>query len=413
MWTALAIFLFSYLIIAGQKLPFVRLDRPAGALLGAVGMVVFGVVTPAEAGRDAVDHDTILLLLGMMIVTAYMAEARLFRYVSWLALTRLNAPRRLLVGTVFVSGGLSAALVNDTVCLMLTPLIVQLARDAKLRPLPFLLALAFGSNAGSLATPTGNPQNMIIATLSGVDYARFAGALALPALVSLLVVVVLLMAFFRRDLPSGTFPPLRTPPPEVQPRLAVLCLVVLSGVIVAFFAGASLAWTALTGAAALVFFGRRPPRRVLEQVDWVLLLFFGGLFIVVHGMAKAGLAEAMFVHLRPVLGTDPLTQATVFGAFTVVASQIVSNVPFVLLAAHWMPEFADPTFMWLSTALFATLAGNLTLVGSMANLIVLEGAGERHRIGFIEFLKYGSLVASLTIVAGFGVLWVERLLGWI
>lgn len=412
MSSALAVFLLSYVVIAGTRLPFVKLDRPAGALLGAVGMVALGVVPPDEAARDAVNHDTILLLLGMMIISAYMVEAQMFRYASWLTLTRIESPRLLLVALVFVSGLLSALLVNDTVCLMFTPLVVQMTRDANLRPLPYLLALAFGANAGSVATPTGNPQNMIIGTLSGIGYADFTLALLLPALVSLALVALLLSFAFRRVLPVRRGD-IDLPRPDLQSGLAGACTVTLVAVVVAFFSGAPMAWTALAGAAFLVLVAGRSPRGVFERVDWVLLLFFAGLFVIVHGVGKSGLAEAMFAYLRPVLGQTLESQALVFGAFTVLASQVVSNVPFVLLAAQWMDGFTDPTFLWLSTALFATLAGNLTLVGSVANLIVVEGARGHERVGFVEFFRYGAVITLATLVGGFAVLWLERWVGWI
>lgn len=412
-WTALVVFVLSFIVIAGTRIPFTKLDRPAGSLLGAVGMVALGVVGPEEAARDAVNHDTILLLLGMMIVSAYMIEARMFRFASWLTLTRVRTPRRLLVALVFVSGLVSAILVNDTVCLMFTPLVVQLARDARLRPLPLLLALAFGSNAGSTATPTGNPQNMIIGTISGISYARFTSALLAPALVSLAIVALVLVALFRRDLPDEPIDAAALKRPDLKPGLAILCLVTLVGIIAAFLAGMNMAWTAMTGAAALVLFSRQPSRLVFERVDWILLLFFGGLFVIVYGVGKAGVAEAMFTAIRPAFGEHLLQQAAVFGLFTVAASQIVSNVPFVLLASHWIPALSDPVFLWLSTALTSTLAGNLTIVGSVANIIVLEGARDEVKVGFFEFLRYGSIVTALTLVAGFGVLWLERWLGWL
>lgn len=413
MSTALFVFVLSYVVVAGARLPFTRIDRPAGALLGAVGMVVLGVVGPEEAARDGVNHDTILLLFGMMLVTAYMVEARLFRYASWFTLTHVRSPRRLLVALVFVSGLLSAVLVNDTVCLMFTPLVVQLVRDARLPALPYLLALAFGANAGSVATPTGNPQNMIVATLSGISYARFTGALIVPALVSLALVSAVLLVAFRRELRAGVIDHVELAQPALQKGLGLTCLVTLAGIVAAFFAGWSMAWSAVAGGAFLVLVSRRPAKQVLEKVDWVLLVFFAGLFVIVYGVGKAGIAQAMFDAMRPVLGEGTLQQALTFGGFTVVASQIVSNVPFVLLAAQWIPQLDDPAFLWLSTALFSTLAGNLTPIGSVANVIVLEGGGEDARISFGRFVLYGGIVTALTLAAGFGVLWLQRAWGWV
>lgn len=157
MWTALVIFVLTYLIILGQKLPFLHLDRPSGAATGAVLMVALGVVTPAEAYREAVDHATLVLLLGMMILSGYLAEAGFFRWASYATLRAAGTARRLLVGLTLLCAALSAVVVNDTVCLMVTPLVLQVVDDAELPPLPYLFAVAFGANAGSAATPTGNP----------------------------------------------------------------------------------------------------------------------------------------------------------------------------------------------------------------------------------------------------------------
>lgn len=386
-------------------------------------MVLVGAVPMAEALHRAINYDTLLLLFGMMVVCAYMVEARLFRYISWLTLTHVRSARQLLVAVVVVSGLLSAVLVNDTVCLMTTPLVLQCCRDARLRPLPFLLAVCFGANAGSVATPTGNPQNMIIATLSGIPYTRFVLSLGLPAFVSLAVVALWLLWLFRRDLPPGALPGAALARPRFDHALGGLCLAVLAFILIGFCAGYSLSATALVGAALMIAFGRRAPRRLLERVDYILLVFFAGLFVVVYGVGKAGIAEALFVRLQPYLGGSPLEQAAVFGGFTVVMSQIVSNVPFVLLSSHLMPMFKDPPFMWLSTALVSTLAGNLTIVGSVANIIVLEAADKDRmesapddapntaKVGFFEFMRYGAIVTVSTTVLALLVLYAERRLG--
>ncbi len=147
------------------------------------------------------------------------------------------------------------------------------------------------------------------------------------------------------------------------------------------------------------------------RVDWPLLLFFAGLFVVVAGVGSSGAADRMHEALEPLLGGSPTRQAVSFSLFSVVASQVVSNVPFVLLAAHWIPRMADPELLWVATALSATLAGTLTVVGSVANLIVLELAGERGRIGFWRFFRYGAVVTGATLAAGLGVLLLERSMG--
>ena len=410
MTAALAIFALTYLAVAAGRVPLLSLDRPAAALLGAVLMVALRVLTPAEAS-GAVNGDTLGLLLGTMVLTAYLAEAGFFRWASFHVLRSVSGPRTLLWALVFTAGVLSAFLVNDTVCLMMTPLVIRLVDDAELPVRPYLLALAFGSNAGSVATLTGNPQNMIVGTLSGISYARFAAALALPALASLAVVAALLHALFRRELPRRRLAVLTADAPAVDPRLLPKALGATGFALAGFALGFPLSWTALLAAALLMSIAGRAPREALQKVDWPLLVFFAGLFVVVAGLARSGAAERMHEAIAPWLGDGAPRQAAVFSAFAVAASQLVSNVPFVILAGEWIPRLEDPHLLWLATALSATLAGNLTVIGSVANVIVLELAGSRARIGFWAFFRIGAAVTAATLVAGLGLLLAERALG--
>lgn len=404
MWLALAIFAFTYLLILGQKLPFLSLDRPSGAAVGAVLMVAAGVVTPAEVYAEAVNHDTLVLLLGMMILSAYLADAGFFRWASWAAIHTAKTPRRLLAGVTLICAALSAILVNDTICLMVTPLVLQVVEDAELPPLPYLLAVAFGANAGSAATPTGNPQNMIVATLSGMQWTTFTAALGPAAIAATLVVLGLLLLLFRRDLPKRPLASVRVPPPAVDRALLGKALIALVGVVIGFLAGANLAWTAMAGGAFLLASGGKPPRLVLERVDWVLLLFFAGLFVVVYGVGKTGAAAQMFEAIAPFATGSAAKEAWVLGGATVLGSNLFSNVPFVLLAGQWVPHFSEPTLAWQVLALTSTLAGNLTVMGSVANVIVLELAGARGRVSFGRFLAYGLPVTVLSTAVGTAVL---------
>jgi Na+/H+ antiporter NhaD/arsenite permease-like protein len=407
---ALAIFGLTYVAVAAGSVPGLSVDRPSAALLGAVCMVAAGVLSPAEAGA-AVNGDTLGLLLGTMILSAYLGEAGFFRWASGRILRAVAGPRALLWAVVFTAGVLSAFLVNDTVCLMMTPLVLALVDGAGLPARPYLLALAFGSNAGSVATLTGNPQNMIVGTLSGISYARFSAALAAPALVSLAIVAAVLHLLFRRDLPPGRLAPGEGEEARIDRRLLARALGATGLAVAGFLAGFPLAWTALFAAALLMAVAGRAPREALQRVDWPLLVFFAGLFVVVAGVAHAGVAARMHDAIAPLLGATPERQAVVFSAFAVAGSQLVSNVPFVLLAGEWIPRLADPTLLWLATALASTLAGNLTVIGSVANIIVLELAGSRGRIGFWRFARIGAVITTLTLAAGLAILLAEKRLG--
>ncbi|CAM4513591.1 ArsB/NhaD family transporter [Corallococcus exiguus] len=413
---ALAIFLFTYIFIAGARLPFIKLDRPGGALLGATLMVVAGAVTPAEVfghssdrNQQAIDMDTIVLLLGMMLLAVYLAQANFFRAAGAKALKVAHTPRLLLVAVTFVSAFLSAFLVNDTVCLFLTPLVLVVVEDARLPPVPYLLAVCMGSNSGSVATFTGNPQNMLIQGASGLGYARFAAYMALPAILSTVIVALALLYLFRKELPSARFDT-HPPPLEVDRRLLALGLGVLLGVVVAFFAGLPMSWSALAGGVLVMSLSGHEPREALERVDWVLLLFFASLFVVVYGVNKAGWAEDIRHVFSPLMAGPPWRETLGFAFLTLVASNLFSNVPFVMLARAWVPTMQEPELAWHVLALGSTLAGNLTLVGSVANLIVFEAARGKVRMGFVDYLRVGVPVTLISFVVGLGVLLAEHAL---
>lgn len=405
---ALAIFVVAYVFIAGVQWRGLGIDRVGAALLGAVAMVVLGVVTPDQAFHQAVDANTLLLLLGMMLLSVYLAEAAAFRAAAAFVIRHTRTPRGLLVGVAVVSAVLSAFLVNDTVCLMLTPLVLTVVLEAELPVVPYLLALAMASNAGSAATFTGNPQNMLIGVASKLGYARFTAFMALPAALSVGVVVAVLLFAFRKSLPTA---PLKASPhPPVDRRLLAITLTGLLGVMIAFFLGLPMSWSAITGAAGVMVIAGRPPRTVLERVDFPLLVFFAGLFVLVYGINTTPLVGDLRHAFAPLMSGSPTRQAFGFSGLTVVGSNLFSNVPFVMLARTWVPTLANPKLGWEVLALSSTLAGNLTLIGSVANLIVFEGARGKATLSFWSYLRYGVPVTVLSLILGLGALLIEHAL---
>lgn len=411
---ALAIFAVAYLFISGARIPGLRLDRIGGALLGAVLMLLFRIVTPeeifghsADPSRQAIDLNTIVLLLGMMLLAAYLAEAGFFRTAGYHALRITRSPRMLLAAVAAISATLSAFLVNDTVCLMLTPLVLAVIDDAKLPPLPYLLAVCMASNSGSVATFTGNPQNMLIGTASAMPYARFTAYMTVPAVLSTGVVIGILLFAFRHQLPRDRFRSQPEPPPMDRPLLWLSGLGLL-GVVAAFFAGLPMSWSALVGAVAVMTLARRTPRLLVEKVDFVLLLFFASLFVLVYGVHKEGWAERMRAPFEPFLRGGPHQEVLGFAALSLLASNLLSNVPFVMLARHWVPGFQNPTLAWEVLALSSTLAGNLTLIGSVANLIVFEIARTRVKESFWDYARIGVPVTLASLVLGMAALLVEH-----
>jgi Na+/H+ antiporter NhaD/arsenite permease-like protein len=199
---AILIFAATYLFIAIGKLPGYHLDRAGAALLGASLMVGFGVLSLDDAYR-AIDFETITLLLGMMIVVANLRLSGFFRLVNGWVVTRARHPLVLLAAVVLVAGSFSAFLVNDTICLVMTPLVLEIVTRFKRDPIPYLLAIPMASNIGSTATITGNPQNMIIGTLSQIPYGTFASALWPVAAMGLILTIAFIALAFRREFLTG------------------------------------------------------------------------------------------------------------------------------------------------------------------------------------------------------------------
>jgi Na+/H+ antiporter NhaD/arsenite permease-like protein len=396
---ATVIFTITYVLISGRQLKILPLNRPAAALLGAVLMVSTGVMTPERAYR-AVNYDTLVLLLGMMLISAYLYLAHFFDWAADVVLKLSRTPQRLLLYLILTSGILSALLVNDTICLMLTPLVVAVIRRGKLPLLPFLIALATSANIGSVATLVGNPQNMIIGHFSRIPFVPFSRSLAPAAIVGLAINFGIISFGFRNVLGSAVVSREPHDVPKLDRGLFTLVCIVFAMIFACFLAGLNLAWTALGGAALVMVLARRDTREVLKLVDWHLLVFFAALFVVVEGLSDTGLPDAIYRHLQPMFGAQAPAQAWNLTWFSVAGSNIFSNVPFVLVAGKWIPHFADPALMWKVLALATTFAGNLTIIGSVANMIVVESARQHVEIGFWDYARFGIPITILSTVAG-------------
>jgi Na+/H+ antiporter NhaD/arsenite permease-like protein len=404
----LVILLVTYLLIAAQGLPWLRLTRPAASLLGAVAMVSIGGLALPDA-YAAIDMNVIVFLLGVLLLTAYLELGGFFECVAGKIVRYAHAPASLLAVVVGVSGILSAFFVNDTICLVLPPLVIAVVRPLGLRPLPYLLAIALGSNVGSAMTPTGNPQNMLIGVASGISFARFVGTLAVPSLGGLVIVFGVLAFVHRRDFAAAPrHLTMAVMPPTEHPFDAVLvakALVLFCAALVGWLAGLSLPLIAICAAALLIAVARRDPTEAFARVEWELLLFFGALFVVMRGVRDVPLVRDLTSASGASLTGAPLHDAGIVTAAMVALSNLISNVPAVLLWLPVVPHTANPTFVWLVMAMSSTFAGNLTLIGSMANLIVAERAGARgEHIGFVDYLKVGVPVTIATML--WGILWI-------
>lgn len=420
----LLIFALTYAVLGFGALPPLRIDRTGAALVGATAMVACGALAARDAVA-AVDFQTLALLFGMMVVVAHL---RLSGFFGWLGARLLGAgrtPTGALTLMTVLSAGVSAFFVNDTACILLTPLALETAATVGVTPIPFLLAVAMGSNAGSVATLVGNPQNMLVGSFSGISYARFALVLTPVAIVSVIVTIIMLRLAFRRQLAAaspgaaqaGLAGALQTPhsasvPAPAPPRPRTLhipmlrkALVVTALLLAALLIGVNPGVAAMSAGAVLLVTRRIRPERVWVHVDWSLLAMFAGLFVVVRGIEVTGWMERGLALIPlPARGSLPVLAGT-----TTVLSNLVSNVPAVLLLRGWPAHLANPQAAWLTIAMASTLAGNLTLVGSVANLIVVEQARRRAPISFMAYARVGVPLALVTIAIGTAwIAWVFR-----
>jgi Na+/H+ antiporter NhaD/arsenite permease-like protein len=287
---------------------------------------------------------------------------------------------------------------------MLTPLVVAVMVRGKLPLVPFLLALAMSANLGSVATLVGNPQNMIIGHLSRIPFLRFTASLLPVAVAGLVILYLILILSFRKVLAQTVIVKPTDQRPALDRRLFILTLSVLALVFSGFIAGLNLAWTALAGGVLIMVLARRDTHPVLKLVDWHLLVFFAALFIVVEGLGETGLPDQLFQSVRGFFGQSALSQAWNFTWFSALGSNIFSNVPFVLLAGKWINNFADPELTWKVMALATTFAGNLTIFGSVANIIVVESARGHVEVSFWDYARYGIPVTVLSLIIGVAIL---------
>ena len=402
---AYIIFLCSYLVFALGKFPGMKIDRPGAAIIGAVLMVAFRAVRPADALRF-IDFGTIVLLFSMMLLVAYLHLDGFFGWVTELIVARVR-PKDLLPATIFLTGVLSAFFVNDIICLMMVPFTLKVTRRMGLKPVPYLLAVATASNIGSVATITGNPQNMLIGSYSAIRYREFLWRLGPVALAGLLLDwLVLWLLCMRGEAPSAEsrVSPGTSSPEQVTNTANLIkpCAVILL-VLAGFLAGLPPALVAAVGAALMLITGKHEPRLVYDEVDWGLLVFFVGLFLIVGGAENVGLTGRL-LQLSELWN---LQNSGVFTMVTAALSNFVSNVPAVMLLKSLVPQFAKPHQGWLMLAMASTLAGNLTITGSVANIIVVERAKPEAQITFGQYLRVGVPITLLTLASGW--LW----LAWI
>ncbi len=396
------VFAVSYVVFALGKLPGMKIDRPGMGIIGAVLMVAFGIMSARQALRF-IDFGTLVLLFSMMLVVGCLRLAGFFAWITEQIVVRLK-PRHLLPTVIFTTGVLSAFFVNDIICLVMVPFALAATRRMGLKPLPYLLAVATASNIGSVATITGNPQNMLIGSFSGLSYAYFLWRLGPVALIGLLLDWVLIRWLFGGEHVPEEAAGISVAAPHIDIRSLRKPAIVVALVLAGFLGGVPPPMMAAIGAALMLITRTREPRLVYDEVDWGLLVFFVGLFLIVGGAENAGLTGDLFALANRL----NLQNAGVFTVVTALLSNVVSNVPAVMVLKSLVPSFHDPQTGWLVLAMASTLAGNLTITGSVANLIVVERAHDEVRIGFWDYSRVGIPLTLLTLAVGWAWLnWVR------
>ncbi|XP_020581029.1 putative transporter arsB [Phalaenopsis equestris] len=468
--------------------PFLPIGRTAGALLGAMLMVVFLVISPEEA-YDAIDLPILGLLFGTMVVSIYLERADMFKYLGKLLTWKSRGGKDLLFRVSLISAISSALFTNDTCCVVLTEFILKIARQNNLPPQPFLLALASSSNIGSSATPIGNPQNLVIAVQSKISFEKFLFGIMPSMLLGVLVNAGILLGYFwkllsvergpemveagdmvvENEVSSHRFSPatmshlssvnsqemgsaidavhegeglgavgisqrvsvsrsrMMSPAGEVASEanseerngtnnderwkrsLWKICVYLVTiGMLIALLMGLNMSWTALTAALALVVIDFQDARPCLEKVSYSLLIFFCGMFIAVDGFNKTGIPSALWEAVERYSRIDTVGGIILLSAVILVLSNVASNVPTVLLLGSRVAQSAasisesEEARAWLILAWVSTVAGNLSLLGSAANLIVCEQARRAqfygYNLSFLSHLKFG-LPSTIIITA--------------
>ena len=397
-------FVLTYSLIAVRKVNGRRIRTWTAAVLGGVLMLLLGVVTPSEAW-DYINFEVILQLAGMMMLTASLQYCGFFEIVVDFLMRRFDGRRRFLSGVMAITACLSAVMLNDAVVLIFTPIVLRCCQRMRADPVPYMVGVFVSANIGSAATVVGNPQNALVASMAGIGFLDYS-IRVIPLTVICMAVAMLMMRRMyggRLDtddasLSGETF---HTREVDKYRLCAVLAVTVTALVLFALSVplGLRIYQIALAaGAVSLIIVltdSMRAGGYVIRHVDWSILLFFTGLFVVIAGAVSSGLLDSISELFG--MGDGNVPSIGVLSGFSTVLANVVSNVPSVMLIGQLLPE--GDMVLWITLAVTSTFAGNLTLIGAAANIIV-EDEGEKHgiRMDFFRYLRVGIPIAVITIV---------------
>lgn len=416
-YTVLGIFLLTYGLLISRKIGGRTLPVWALMVVGAVLMVASLSISPEEA-LDSIDFRVISFLFGMLVICAGFENSGLIEYLVLILLRRAKNMNRLLLAIIFGSGLLSAVLVNDTIALLITPLVLSAASKIRLgENKVLLLPLAFGITTGSTLSPIGNPQNLLVALDSGMaaPFAEFLLYLAVPTLVALFAVYFICKFLYRKDLARVEYGQMQRSLDEPSSAISdwglaklsarVLLVLVFGFALVEIFpelqeAGLTLNVLALIAGIALLAI---TPRRLalLRSMNWGILIFFGGMFVVMRGVWDSGIGGALLSAVPPPLPNNSVQSTASIMISSTLLSQILSNVPFVQLYSYQLASLgfnSSHVVGWLALAAGSTLAGNLTLLGAVSNVIVIDSARMRgaESFSFLDFARAGVVITLVT-----------------
>ena len=415
-YIALGVFAVVYILIIGRR----RFGIPiwTAMLIGAALMVSMQVLS-INAAFTSINLDVLAFLFGMFSIVSALDRAGVLQRLAIKMLSVAKTPSRLLMAFVIGMGLLSAFLVNDTIALLGIPLVVYVARHAGIRPVILLVSLAFGITVGSVMTPIGNPQNLLIAVQSGISlpFTTFLLHLGAPTIVNLFVTYFILRAYYRNELRQSSYQLSAIELMEkvdgvFNPRLARLSIAILVATITGFIISEvlhflnitnfSLSAIAMIGATLLYAFSNQR-KEIVKSVDYSVLIFFGAMFVVTSALWSSGAVSIMLMNYIPKPDPNDLVQNTaVISSASIGISQLLSNVPFVALYNFVMAESGftgQHVDSWMMLAAASTIAGNLTILGAASNIIIIEAAESRgvNAFSFLEFSKIGSIVTAANI----------------
>ncbi|MEM3144139.1 MAG: SLC13 family permease [Candidatus Nitrosotenuis sp.] len=418
---SIAIFAVVYGLIIVRNVKGIRFPIWATMSIGAL-MVLLLQIIPLDQAFNAINMDVILFLFGMFVLVSGLESSGMLKYVTIKVLEYAKTPNKILLFILVVLGILSAFLINDTVALVATPIVIGLATQMGIKPSPFLITLAFGVTIGSIMTPIGNPQNLLISIESQMPnpFLNFLVYLSAPAMVCMLTTYLILVKFYKKQIAFAVMPKISVSNELIaDPVLAKISSIITISVVLGFFVLGILglfemdpkipfSYIALGGGLLLLMISKQR-RKILYEINWKIIVFFIAMFVFMSAMWIGG-AIKIISSLFPIL--NPVdTTSSIFGIIITSTglSQLMSNVPF---AAVYVPIMHDAGLVgtnilpWLALASASTLAGNLTILGAASNIIILEAAEKKgiHAFSFWEFFKIGSVVTVCNMLILFAFL---------